>query len=158
MLSDAGSTPAASTNLRYERSKDAKAATPKPLGKGGPNARSTTKLRLGRPAPDHEVLLRLHPSFINQPRPINTGFTENLAQRLHARNNGQCPHTAKLRLWQIKTAIALTDCDKALKFEQYLNSPSGQGLCQKALTISTSSSAERGCEDGNRKTICLRSG
>jgi len=51
MLSDAGSTPAASTSLRFERSEDAKAAAPKPLGEGGPTAaRPTTKLQLGKPA------------------------------------------------------------------------------------------------------------
>ncbi len=61
------------------------------------------------------------------------GFTENLQQRLQAHNKGQCPHTAKLKPWKIKTAIAFTDHDRALQFERYLKSASGRAFANKRL-------------------------
>jgi predicted GIY-YIG superfamily endonuclease len=42
-----------------------------------------------------------------------TGVTENLEARLKAHNNGQDPHTAKYRPWQIETAIAFRSREKA---------------------------------------------
>ena len=62
-----------------------------------------------------------------------TGFSEDLEKRLKAHNQSKDPHTAKYKPWRIKTAIAFTDRDKALEFEQYLKSPSGRAFAKKRL-------------------------
>jgi predicted GIY-YIG superfamily endonuclease len=62
-----------------------------------------------------------------------SGFTENLEQRLIDHNQGKCPHTAKYRLWRIKTAIAFTDREKTLDFERYLKTASGRAFATKRL-------------------------
>ena len=62
-----------------------------------------------------------------------TGFSEELENRLKAHNQSKDPHTAKYKPWRIKTAIAFTDRDKALEFEQYLKSPSGRAFAKKRL-------------------------
>ncbi|MCP4665703.1 MAG: GIY-YIG nuclease family protein [Deltaproteobacteria bacterium] len=67
------------------------------------------------------------------PARFYTGFTENLEKRLISHNNGQCPHTAALKPWRIKTAVAFTDRQRALDFESYLKSPSGRAFSKKRL-------------------------
>ena len=67
------------------------------------------------------------------PRHFYSGFTKHLENRLKAHNNGNCPHTAKFKPWQIKTAVAFTKREKALEFEQYLKSPSGRAFAKKRL-------------------------
>ena len=67
------------------------------------------------------------------PERFYTGFTENLESRLKAHNAGQCSHTAKHRPWQIKTAIAFSDREKALDFERYLKTASGRAFAKKRL-------------------------
>ena len=62
-----------------------------------------------------------------------TGFSEDLYTRLNAHNQSKDPHTAKYKPWEIKTAIAFTDRDKALDFERYLKSPSGRAFAKKRL-------------------------
>jgi putative endonuclease len=59
------------------------------------------------------------------------GFTENLQLRLKDHNSGKVPHTAKLRPWRIKTAVAFTDRERAIEFERYLKSASGRALARK---------------------------
>ena len=59
------------------------------------------------------------------------GLTDDLAARLAKHNRGEVPHTAKLKPWQIKTAIAFRDRAKAAGFEQYLKSPSGRAFTKK---------------------------
>ena len=49
-----------------------------------------------------------------------TGFTENIDNRLKDHNSGKDTHTSKYKPWRIKTAIAFTDRQKALDFENYL--------------------------------------
>ena len=41
-------------------------------------------------------------------------LTNNLHYRLRHHNGGDVPHTAKFRPWQIKTAVAFRDKDRAL--------------------------------------------
>jgi predicted GIY-YIG superfamily endonuclease len=60
-----------------------------------------------------------------------TGITENMEARLKAHNNGQDPHTAKYRPWQIETAIAFRSREKAAEFEKYLKSHSGRAFASK---------------------------
>ena len=62
-----------------------------------------------------------------------TGFTENLGERLKAHNYGKDPHTAKLRPWRIKTAVAFSDRQQALDFERYLKTQSGRAFAKKRL-------------------------
>jgi hypothetical protein len=56
-----------------------------------------------------------------------------LQGRLKKHNAGDVPHTAKLRPWRIKTAIAFTDLDQAVNFERYLKSSSGRAFAKKRL-------------------------
>ena len=57
-----------------------------------------------------------------------TGISENIEARLKAHNNGQDPHTAKYRPWQIETAIVFRSPEKTAKFEKYLKSHSGRAF------------------------------
>ena len=62
-----------------------------------------------------------------------TGLTDDLAVRLQKHNAGGVPHTAKLRPWRIKTAVAFRDRDRAASFESYLKSSSGRAFAKKRL-------------------------
>ena len=62
-----------------------------------------------------------------------SGFTKDLQARLKKHNAGDVPHTAKLRPWRIKTAIAFTELEQAVKFERYLKSSSGRAFAKKRL-------------------------
>jgi len=62
-----------------------------------------------------------------------TGSTEDLNSRLLKHNKGEVPHTSKYRPWEIKTAIAFKDRERALAFERYLKSPSGRAFAKKRL-------------------------
>jgi predicted GIY-YIG superfamily endonuclease len=61
------------------------------------------------------------------------GFTEDLRSRVKLHNAGQVPHTAKFGPWRIKTAVALTDRQRAIQFERYLKSSSGRAFAKKRL-------------------------
>ncbi len=52
--------------------------------------------------------------------------TIDLKDRIRRHNQGQVAHTAKLRPWRIKSAIAFDSEEKAAKFERYLKSHSGR--------------------------------
>ncbi len=69
----------------------------------------------------------------NFPDNFYTGFTENLQVRLKEHNQGKCKHTAKYIPWEIKTAIAFTNKEKAHNFEQYLKTSSGRAFAKKRL-------------------------
>ena len=62
-----------------------------------------------------------------------TGFTENLNQRVTYHNAGKNPHTAKFMPWRLKTFVAFTDRDQAIKFERYLKTSSGRAFAKKRL-------------------------
>jgi putative endonuclease len=62
-----------------------------------------------------------------------TGFTENLKKRLKDHNTGKNPHTVKYKPWNIKTAVAFSDRDRASDFERYLKSSSGRAFAKKHL-------------------------
>lgn len=61
------------------------------------------------------------------------GFSKNIKFRLTAHNNGQSPHTAKYKPWNLVTYIAFKDRGKALSFEKYLKSHSGIAFARKRL-------------------------
>ena len=61
------------------------------------------------------------------------GRTEDLRARLAKHNAGAVPHSAKLKPWRIKTAIAFTDRAQAAAFEAYLQTGSGRAFAKKRL-------------------------
>ena len=61
------------------------------------------------------------------------GLTDDMAHRLAKHNEGGVPHTARLRPWRVKTAIAFRDRTKAAAFEKYQKSPSGRAFAKKRL-------------------------
>jgi putative endonuclease len=67
------------------------------------------------------------------PKHYNVGFTENLDARVKAHNSGQVPHTSKYRPWNVKTALAFADRERAIDFESYLKTPSGRAFAKKRL-------------------------
>jgi predicted GIY-YIG superfamily endonuclease len=69
------------------------------------------------------------------PERFYIGFTEHLESRLkwHNRGGGENPHTSKFKPWRIKTAIAFSDRQKAVDFEEYLKTPSGRAFSKKKL-------------------------
>ena len=67
------------------------------------------------------------------PERFYIGFTEQLESRLKSHNRGENPYTSKLKPWRIKTAIAFSDCQKAVDFEEYLKTPSGRAFSKKRL-------------------------
>jgi predicted GIY-YIG superfamily endonuclease len=68
---------------------------------------------------------------IPYPNQIYVGLTKNLGSRFQAHNWGQSPHTSKYRPWEIMVAIQFADDQKALKFERYLKSGSGQAFLNR---------------------------
>ncbi|NOX17749.1 MAG: GIY-YIG nuclease family protein [Chlorobi bacterium] len=60
-----------------------------------------------------------------------TGYTTDLKKRLKKHNEGGCEHTSNYKPWEIKTAIAFREKEKALKFEKYLKSHSGRAFAVK---------------------------
>jgi len=67
------------------------------------------------------------------PRRHYTGLTDNLDERLRKHNAGEVIHTAKFRPWQIRTATAFHDRDRAAAFERYLKSHSGRVFAYRHL-------------------------
>ena len=69
------------------------------------------------------------------PNPDQTyiGFTEDLKTRLKSHDQGQSPHTAKYKPWELITYIAFNNKSKALSFEKYLKYHSGKAFANKRL-------------------------
>jgi putative endonuclease len=61
------------------------------------------------------------------------GFTEDLKKRLSVHNDGGSPHTAKFRPWTLVNYQAFSDRERALAFEKYLKSGSGNAFASKRL-------------------------
>jgi putative endonuclease len=59
------------------------------------------------------------------------GLTADLHERLLKHNAGEVPYTAKFKPWQIKTAIAFRDRERAAEFERYLKTGSGRAFARK---------------------------
>ena len=62
---------------------------------------------------------------LNHPDQRYIGLTNDLEARLAKHNSGGSPHPSKYRPWQIETAIAFREKDKAAAFERYLKTGSG---------------------------------
>jgi predicted GIY-YIG superfamily endonuclease len=68
-----------------------------------------------------------------QPPRYYTGLTSDLHVRLDAHNAGRCPHTARGRPWRVDVIVKFADEARAVAFEQYLKSGSGQAFAQRHL-------------------------
>ena len=62
-----------------------------------------------------------------------TGVTGNLEERIRARNAGASTHTAKYRPWKLVTYVSFQDDRRAIEFERYLKTGSGQAFANKRL-------------------------
>ena len=60
-----------------------------------------------------------------------TGLTDDFPLRRKHHNSGQVLHTAKWRVWRMKTYVAFSDRSRAAQFERYLKS-SSVGLLLKS--------------------------
>lgn len=69
------------------------------------------------------------------PNPDQTyvGHTKDLKTRLGAHHQGQSPHTAKFKPWELITYLAFKNKSTALAFEKYLKSHSGKAFANKRL-------------------------
>ena len=68
-----------------------------------------------------------------EPQRFYTGFTHDLRTRLKQHNCGHIPHTAKWKPWQLKTYVALSNRDRAVRLERYLKSASGRAFVKRHL-------------------------
>ena len=115
------------------------------IGEGGPQLTWNIKAS-GR----HAFLLKWHLKRLggmkffytyilqskNSPNRFYIGFTEHLESRLKSHNRGENPHTSKYKPWRIKTAIAFSDRQRAIDFEEYLKTSSGRAFSRKRLWFS----------------------
>jgi len=67
------------------------------------------------------------------PEKTYVGYTADLRQRLETHNSGGSVHTAHSRPWKLVTFICFDSKMKALSFEKYLKSGSGNSFAQKRL-------------------------
>ena len=70
---------------------------------------------------------------INNPSQTYIGYTTNLKVRFNQHNKGSSPHTEKFLPWTLEWYCAFPDKGKALKFETYLKSHSGEAFLSKRL-------------------------
>jgi putative endonuclease len=62
-----------------------------------------------------------------------TGVTDDLDARLSKHNSGEVTHTSKFKPWRIKTYVAFSDEFRAIAFERYLKSGSGRTFAKARL-------------------------
>ena len=70
---------------------------------------------------------------LSNPTRRYSGLTSDLKQRLKEHNAGRSFHTAKYIPWKIETYLAFSERERAVKFERYLKSGSGQAFSMKRL-------------------------
>ena len=70
---------------------------------------------------------------IDFPDRTYVGLADDLRKRLAAHNAGQSSHTSKFKPWRLITYVAFSDKAKAVAFERYLKSGSGQAFAKKRL-------------------------
>ena len=68
---------------------------------------------------------------ISSPKQKYIGITDDLKRRLRDHNSGDSPHTSKYRPWEIVTAVAFADTQKAVAFEKYLKLGSGRAFANR---------------------------
>ena len=70
---------------------------------------------------------------VSQPHRYYTGVTSDLALRLAEHNRGNCEATLSARPWQVDVVIRFRDEARALAFERYLKSGSGNAFAKRHL-------------------------
>src|SRR5262249_8420035 len=65
------------------------------------------------------------------------GVTRNLVERLRAHNSGASSHTSKYLPWKVVIYLSFQDDRRALEFERYLKTGSGQAFVNKRLCRSS---------------------
>ncbi len=68
---------------------------------------------------------------IADPTKTYIGYTSDLKARLKAHNSGASTHTARFLPWTLEHYHAFEDKQKALAFERYLKSGSGQAFAKR---------------------------
>ncbi|MGD9781802.1 MAG: GIY-YIG nuclease family protein [Kiritimatiellia bacterium] len=68
---------------------------------------------------------------LSRPEQRYIGLTTDLIARLATHNAGGSPHTSKYCPWELETAIAFKEQDKAAAFERYLKTGSGFAFAKK---------------------------
>jgi predicted GIY-YIG superfamily endonuclease len=82
--------------------------------------------------PDSRRIVYVLRNERNPPR-YYTGLTSNLRDRLDAHNDGHCRHTASGRPWHVDVIVKFADEARAVAFEQYLKSGSGNAFAIRHL-------------------------
>ena len=72
-----------------------------------------------------------HICSIKYPDKVYIGYTTDLKERLIKHNEGGSIHTAVCRPWRLVMYHAFTDEKRAIAFEKYLKSGSGNALARK---------------------------
>jgi len=70
---------------------------------------------------------------VSNPNQRYVGVTYDLPKRLAAHNAGASTHTSKYRPWHLVTYVGFTDDQRALQFERYLKSGSGNAFANGHL-------------------------
>ena len=78
-----------------------------------------------------------------KPPSYYTGLTSNLHERLDAHNAGRCRHTAAGRPWHVDVMLQFADERRAVAFERYLKSGSGNAFCRTALALTSRVPSDR---------------
>jgi putative endonuclease len=60
-----------------------------------------------------------------------SGVTSDLRARLDDHNAGRCAHTAAGRPWRLDVVVTFADEGRAIAFEQYLKSVSGNAFAMR---------------------------
>ena len=68
---------------------------------------------------------------VSNPTQWYVGFTEDLDARLQAHNAGDSTHTSKSRPWRYVATVGFDTKMKAVAFERYLKSGSGQAFARR---------------------------
>jgi predicted GIY-YIG superfamily endonuclease len=67
------------------------------------------------------------------PDQIYIGYTHNLKVRIASHNDGKSSHTDKFKPWKLTMYLAFDNEDKAIEFEKYLKSGSGNAFVKRRL-------------------------
>jgi predicted GIY-YIG superfamily endonuclease len=67
------------------------------------------------------------------PPPYYTGLTSTLRDRIAAHNAGRCRHTASGGPWHVEVIVKFADEARAVAFERYLKSGSGNAFAIRHL-------------------------
>jgi len=70
---------------------------------------------------------------LNNPDQIYIGYTQDLKKRLTNHNAGSSPHTSKYKPWELITYLGFKNETKAIEFEKFLKSGSGNVFAKRRL-------------------------